>query len=309
MRRFLIKLGITSAALIAVMWGLDLLITHNLRHSNARMFSTYNIILHDNLQCDAVVMGSSRGQVQYDVRIIDSIAGLDCYNISIDGRCIDAEVTMYNFYCRHCPKPRLIIQNIDWGNLLMSNGYEREQYLPYLRSDKQLYHEIKNRESLNWADYYLPLMHYAGYHEVIKEGLGLRNKLNRPSMYKGFIARDDVWNNSVFQQIDTIGFGYNPEALAIFDHYLAQCQKEGIRVVMVYAPFYIGATRKMGSAADSMFALYQSFADKYNYPILNYTYDSISYDTLNFYNASHLNRRGAELFSTKLAHDLKELLQ
>ena len=57
-----------------------------------------------------------------------------------------------------------------------------------------------------------------------------------------------------------------------------------------------------------VFAIYQSLADRYGCQILNYTYDSISHDTLNFYNASHLNRRGAELFSTKLAHDLKELL-
>lgn len=28
------------------------------------------------------------------------------------------------------------------------------------------------------------------------------------------------------------------------------------------------------------------------------------YDTLNFYNATHLNRRGAEQFSIKLAHDI-----
>lgn len=58
------------------------------------MFSTYNAIYSDTLQCDAVVMGSSRGQVQYDVRILDSIAGLNCYNLSVDGRCIDAEVVM-----------------------------------------------------------------------------------------------------------------------------------------------------------------------------------------------------------------------
>ena len=57
-----------------------------------------------------------------------------------------------------------------------------------------------------------------------------------------------------------------------------------------------------------VFAVYQSIADHYSCQILNHTYDSISYNTLNFYNASHLNRRGAELFSTKLAHDLKELL-
>ena len=273
------------------------------------MFSTYNAIYSDTLQCDAVVMGSSRGQVQYDVRILDSIAGLNCYNLSVDGRCIDAEVVIYNAYRHHAPKPCLIIQNIDWGTLQMSNGYEREQYLPYLDKD-DLYKQTCKSEGFTWADPWLPLKRYAGYRNVIFEGLGLPAKMARPNnIYKGYIAVDAPWDGSAFRQIDTLGFTANPEALAIFDRYLAQCQKEGIQVVMVYAPFYIGATRKMGPAADTMFACYQSFAEKYGCKILNYTFDSISYDTLNFYNASHMNRRGAELFSTKLAQDLKELLK
>lgn len=308
MKRFLIKLGITVAALGIVVWGLDLIITHNLKNSNARMFSTYNAIYSDTLQCDAVVMGSSRGQVQYDVRIIDSIAGLDCYNISVDGRCIDAEVVIYNAYRHHAPKPKLIIQNVDWGTLQMSNGYEREQYLPYLDKD-DLYRQTKDSEGFNWADRWLPLVRYAGYRNVILEGLGLPAKMARPSnIYKGYIAVDAPWDGSALQQIDTLGFVCNPEAVDIFNRYLAQCQEEGVQVVMVYAPFYFGATQKMGSAVDSMFALYQSFADRYGCDILNYTYDSISYDTLNFYNASHLNHRGTELFSTKLAKDLSKLL-
>ena len=310
MRRFLTKLAITVAALFVLAYGLDWLITKNLRHSDARMFHTYNAILDDSLQCDALIMGSSRGQVQYSTRIIDSITGLNSYNISVDGRCIDAEVTIYNFYRRHQPKPKVIIQNIDWGTLQMSNGYEREQYLPYLRKDNDLYREIKEREDFSWADHYLPLMRYAGYHETIKEGLGLKAKMARPkNIDRGFIATDKEWDGAAFRAINTLGFTVNDEAVEIFDHYLQQCKQEGIEVVMVFAPFYIGATEKMGSDADSMFALYQGFADKYDYPILNYTYDSISYDTLNFYNASHLNRRGAEQFSLKLAQELKNLLQ
>lgn len=309
MKRFLIKLSISAAALLVVAYGLDWLITRNLRHSDARMFLTYNAILDDSLHCDALVMGSSRGQVQYSTRILDSIVGLNSYNISVDGRCIDAEVTIYNFYRRHCPKPKLIIQNIDGGTLFMSNGYEREQYLPYLRKDNELYNEIKKREDFTWADHYLPLIRYAGYHETIKEGLGLPAKMFRPTnINKGFIAVDKEWDGTVYQTIDTLAFSVDTEAVAIFDRYLQQCKQEGIEVVMVYAPFYIGATEKMGCFVDSMFALYQGIADKYGYPILNYTYDSLSYDTLNFYNASHLNRHGAEQFSLKLAHDLKTLL-
>lgn len=309
MKRFLVKLGITAAALLAVAWGLDVIITHNLKRSNARMYSTYNAIYCDTLQCNAVVMGSSRGQVQYDVRILDSIAELNCYNLSVDGRCIDAEVVIYNAYRHHAPRPRVIIQNIDWGTLQMSNGYEREQYLPYLDKD-DLYRQTKDSEGFNWADRWLPLVRYAGYRNVILEGLGLPAKMARPSnIYKGYIAVDAPWDGSALQQIDTLGFVCNPEAVDIFNRYLAQCQEEGVQVVMVYAPFYFGATQKMGSAVDSMFALYQSFADRYGCDILNYTYDSICFDTLNFYNASHMNYHGTEQFSVKLAHDLKELLQ
>lgn len=309
MKLFLIKTIITAAALLSIAWGIDLLITNNLKHSNVRMFSTYNAIYSDTLQCDAVVMGSSRGQVQYDVHILDSIANLNCYNISVDGRCIDAEVVIYNAYRHHAPKPKVIIQNIDWGTLQMSNGYEREQYLPYLDKD-DLFEQTSENEGFSWADRRLPLVRYAGYRNIIFEGLGLPAKMARPeNIYKGYIAVDAPWDGSAFHNIDTIGFECNPQAVAIFEKYLAQCQKEGIHVVMVYAPFYIGATHKMGSAVDSMFALYQNFADRYGYDILNYISDSISYDTLNFYNASHMNRRGAEEFSIKLASDLKELLK
>lgn len=294
--------------LFGAAFGLDALITDNLRHSDARMFNTYNVIYSDSLQCDAVIMGSSRGQVQYDPRILDSIVGLNCYNLSVDGRCIDAEVVMYNAYRHHAPKPCLVIQNIDWGTLQMSNGYEREQYLPYLSKD-DLYEQTCENEGFTWADRWLPLVRYAGYHEVIKEGLGMKNKMNRPVIYKGFVPHDEAWDGAAFRQVDSIGFVCNPEAVAIFERYLASCQKEGVHVVMVYAPFYIGATLKMGDAVREMFGLYQSLADRYGCDILNYTYDSISYDTLNFYNASHLNRRGAERFSVKLANDLKAFVQ
>ena len=308
MKRFLIKLGITVLALFAAACGLDFIITYNLRHSDARMFDTYNAITDGRMQdVNVLIMGSSRGQVQYSPRVIDSITGLNSYNISVDGRCIDAEVTMYHCYRMHHPAPKVIIQNIDWGTLLMSNGYEREQYLPYLRN-KSLYSEIGGREGFSWADRLLPLWRYAGYHEVMKEGLGLSAKMARPAMDKGYVAREESWDGTAFRQIDTLGFSVNCDAVDIFDNYLAWCKKEGVLVVMVYAPFYIGATRKMGPGVEAMFACYRSFADKYGYPILNYTYDKLSYDTLNFYNASHMNRRGAERFSVKLAHDLDSLL-
>ena len=307
MRRFVIKTGITALVVLLIAIGLDVLITRNLHRSKARMFQTYNEIYFGDGSFDAIIMGSSRGQVQYSPAILDSILGVDSYNISVDGRCIDAEIVMYHAYRQHKPKPKLIIQNIDWGALQGSNMYEREQYLPYLYKD-DLYEQTKESEQFSWSDRYLPLVRYAGYTEVIKEGLCLKNKLVRPTQYKGYVAHDDEWDGSTFNSITSIHFDCKPKVVELFDEYLAQCKEEGIEVVLVYAPIYIGVTERMDSV-QSMFDLYQSFADRYDFPILNYTYDSICYNTDYFYNATHLNKKGSELFSVKLALDIKELLK
>lgn len=305
MKKFLVRTGITLFILFVVAFAIDKLITNNLHHSNARIFKSWNDLFYGNLQCDAVIMGSSRGFVQYDPTIIDSVLGTNCYNLGIDGRCIDAEFIKFNVYCQHNPKPKLIIQNVDFCTLSTSNGYEREQFLPYLK-DSLLYNLTKNGEDFSWADRNLPLIRYAGYFQIIKEGLGLPNKLNKFPLKKGYYGRDEHWEGSLFEAIDSVPFSRKSEAVAIFENYLAQCKADGIQVILVFAPIYIGVTEKMDKP-QQMFDFYDSIAMVYNCPVLNYTYNYLSYDTAYFYNATHLNKLGSELFTRKLAHDIDSL--
>ena len=305
MEKFIVRTFFTFLAVALAAVGLDFYITSNLHRSDARLFQSWNDLFYGNMNCDAVIMGSSRGFVQYSPAILDSVLGTDFYNLSVDGRCIDAEVAKYNAYVNHNPKPKLVIQNVDFGNLLMSNGYEREQFTPYLY-DRVLFNEIKAFEDFTVWDKYLPLVRYSGYTEVIKEGLHLPNKLNKYPLYKGYFGRDEQWDGTAFRNVSHVDFSVNPQAVEIFDEYLASCKEDNIQVVLVFAPIYIGVTEKMDEP-QQMFDYYQRFSDKYGFPILNYTYDSISYDTAYFYNATHMNRTGAELFSRKLAHDIDSL--
>ena len=107
-------------------------------------------------------------------------------------------------------------------------------------------------------------------------------------------------------EVDSIIFTPNETSLRMFDEYLSKAKAEGIKVVFVYAPQYIGATNKI-SNLDKMYKQYREFSDKYNIPILDYTYMDICYDTTYFYNAMHLNKRGAEIYSDSLANDIKRL--
>lgn len=287
------------------MIGVDVIITNNLHNSSAKLFKSWNDIFYGNMQCEAVIMGSSRGQMQFNPAILDSILGINSYNISVDGRAIDAEVIKYNTYRCYNPKPKLIIQNIDCITLRYSNGYEREQFLPYFWCDT-LFSMVRKSESFTFAERYMPLVRYSGYYQVIMEGLHMPNKLNKESLYKGFCGRDNNWDGRLFSEQTNVVFCQDSDAVLILDKFLRQCRQEGIQVILVFAPIYIGVTEKMENP-QYMFDFFQQIADKYDYPILNYTYDSLSYDTTYFYNSTHLNRRGAELFSSKLAHDIEKL--
>ena len=58
---------------------------------------------------------------------------------------------------------------------------------------------------------------------------------------------------------------------------------------------------------DDTYAVAKQYADKYEIPVLDYTYMNICYDTAYFFNAMHLNKTGAEIFSDTLANDIKRL--
>lgn len=305
MKRFLIRFFGYSLLLFVVAWIGDRYMTNNLHRSEAKMFKTWNDLFYGNMQCDAVIMGCSRAVFMYDPAILDSVLKINSYNLGVDGRAIDAEIVKYNTYRLYNQKPRLIIQNVDFSAMGFSNGYEREQFLPYLYCDS-LFRMTKKSEGFSIADKYLPLVRYAGYLQVIKEGLRLPNKLDKSVLYKGYCGCEAQWNGHIFLDIDHVWFNRDAKVIALFADYLQRCNDENVKVVFVFAPIYIGATEKMDNPKQ-MFDLYDSIANIYHCPVLNYTYSSLSYDTSYFYNATHLNEFGSKLFSLTLAKDLDSL--
>ena len=304
MRRFLIKAITVFIILFFLMCGLDTMITHRLHHSKASVFVGMNDVFFDSTHYDLLVMGSSRGLVQYDTRILDAVLNKNCYNLSINGRGVISQIIKYQAYEKRHGRPELIIQNIDCFLLDEDNGFEREQYLPYL-FDKELFDMIKKRESLTVFDRIIPLIRYAGYEQLIKEGLGLPNKMEKREVFKGFIPHYSSWDGRKLDATDEVGFGFNPLAVSTFKSFLSECNEKGIKVLFVYAPFFSGARHKMSvENQKAMFDSFDCIAKDYRIPILSWWDCPISEDTTYFYNATHLNADGAALFTNKLAHCL-----
>ena len=89
----------------------------------------------------------------------------------------------------------------------------------------------------------------------------------------------------------------------LFDSFLADCKKKDIEVMMFYPPEYFEA-RTLIRNREQILSIYKRLSEKYDIVFLDYSDDELSYNVEYFYNSQHLNRKGAELFTSKLASDL-----
>ena len=179
----------------------------------------------------------------------------------------------------------------------------REQFFPYFWN-KIMQKEIISSEPFTIWEKYVPLFRY--YRNLDRHDIkGLLTSTARRQV-KGYQGKDKQWDGTEFRKIEIARYAETEKAIKLFDEYLAKAREEGIKIILVYTPIYIGVTQKLDHP-EKMHARYQEFADRYNIPILDYSDMEICNDTTYFYNAMHLNKLGAEIFSDSLANDIKRL--
>ena len=310
MRSFVKKNILFALLMFGVAFIFDCVITLGLQKSDLRMYQAWNDIFKSKINGDAIILGSSRAWCQYSPEILDSITGLNFYNLGIDGHKIDFQLIRYNTYRRFCPKPKYIIHNVEFSTLgLTIDGYEREQFFPYI-CDDSLINAVAKIKKITQLERKIPLVRYFGYRHVFEDGIkyffGGEN-LYEGGMVKGYRGNDYEWDGFSLEQIERINYDNNQSAIKMFDEYLSNAKAEGIEIILVFAPLYIDAFNLL-SDYNSLLDLYHSIADNYNFRVLDYTCIDLSLSKSNFYNATHLNKQGAEKFSLILGNDLKRLI-
>lgn len=307
MKKFLYQILLFTLLVLVCAYGLDFFLSYRLRQNPNRMYAAWNQVYNDSICYDLVVNGSSRAWTQYNPLILDSILNLSSFNLGIDGSAINRQIIKYKKYCELHGNPKYLIQNIDLGTMSYTMGYEREQFFSYFFYDRDLLNEYDQYENFSWGEKYVPCYRYLGYEDVMTEAIFHDNKKHFfEYLNKGYFCSDKEWDGSVLYAMDSVECAIDSNALSLFINFLQEETDNGVKIIFVYAPIYIGAREKMVNE-EEMFAMYDSIAEKFDIPILDYNDIPMCYDTTYFYNATHLNRIGAELFTTKLAHDIDSL--
>lgn len=314
MNRNLKRILIFILPLVVLAYPVDYLISVNLKKSNwfaCGEYPVWNDIYSGQVNSKIVIYGSSKAWTGINPQVIEDSLGLSCYNLGIDGHNFRMEYLRHLEYLENNPQPEIILMSVDVLSLYTRvDLYNYEQFLPYIYR-KNVREYTSGYQGFTRFDYLLPLARYIGESEAVTVAFENLLSLGNTSTerVKGFKANDYQWTDEFAKakaMMDTYHVNLDPESIRLFDVFLADCQERGIDVVLVLTPDYIEGQEFIDNRAEVV-QYYRDFSARYDIPFLDYSSDPICLEKGYFYNSSHMNKKGTEVFEKMFIADLKKL--
>lgn len=318
MQKFLTKVFWFIFPLLIVAYPLDLFISNNLRKSNdiGFEFEIWNDIYDGKANCEIAVIGSSRAANHFNSKILESSLNKSVYNFGIAGQFFEIHYLRYLEFIKHNQKPKLIILSLEtFGLTKRTIIHMPEQFLPYLLFNENVRQYTANYENrFSKFDFYLPLIRYAGKSRSLTKSL--QNIFISPTTtvknkYKGFAGLPNEWseeNDRKFHKKIFYEIQLSERSVQLFEQFIKECKDSGISVALVYSPEYI-EIQQYETNRDQVMDYYRQIAIKNQMYFLDYSKDELSLRKENFFDSNHLTGKAANLFSEKLAIDLRQLIK
>lgn len=312
MKKFIRKLFYLMVPLLMLSYPLDIIFSSILKesHSFQGEYEVWNDIYNSKIDCDLAIYGSSRAWVQIDPKIIEDVLDKEVYNFGIDGHNFRLQYLRHLEYLKFNKKPNHILLNVDVFTLEKRDDlYLQEQFLPYMLWNKNIHSYTSNYKGFSTSDYYIPFLRYMGRNSIFKEVTSKIFKSDtiqfRNKGYKGFDKKWDESIDSLLSSEKKYNINFHKETISLFEQFINECLKDNINVTLVYAPEYTDGQYYVANREEAM-THFKEISQKYKLTFLDYSQDDLSFRKNLFYNASHLNREGSQLFTRKLAQDFKQ---
>jgi len=314
MKKLLYKIIVLIIPFICIAFISQPFIDNALKQTNGSYnYKEWNDIFESNIHADLIIQGSSRAWVHFSPRILDSALAINTYNLGIDGYGFHMQYYRFLLYMKYNKKPPYIIQSLDYSTLdTMAGLYMYKQFIPYL--DEELVRKaVIHYDGLDAKDFYVPLYKYIHNIDLFCCAIKSLRGDSFPSngKYKGFQAQDRTWDTSFLQFKKSHPYGYatavDTMTLRLFDDFVTYCVHNNIQLIFVNTPAYFEVNRMLTNR-NAIDSIYLSYSKKYRIPYLDYSHNSICFDTSNFYNSHHLNAKGVITFNAILLKDLKKIL-
>ena len=266
--------------------------------------------------CDILFLGNSRVSVTINPKIIDSVTHLNSYCVGPDGTGILTEYMFLKKFLETHNSCKYVVVQLDYLSLV-------NHVLPYNYPD---YYYFLNDTSV--YNVYSPYSWQMRYYYLLKpfvciwklvpstDDAKLTSVLNflkgRKEMqldkgikyYKGFWGSPLRWDPN-YKPEKPIALDFDESGFEIVDKIVDLCKSKNCKLLFVYPPVYKDFHKVTLNYAHVNLEL-QNYAQKKQIPYFNYTTMDICNSKEYFYNIQHLNHKGANIFSTELANDIRK---
>lgn len=279
-----------------------------LRKQKTDYFGKLNEMILGKENFDIIFLGSSRVNWGINPKIIDSITHKNSFNFGLDGAYIVEDWMNLRAYLASHPKPRLVVLNIDPRFLNARDEIKTPaRYLPYL-DHHEIYDTLSRYSSWPVVAKYMPFVGASFYTDgIVNQSLQAFIAPNRKkeNYYKGFSPLEKVWSNG--EDLESLlAIDCTEKGLSLFRNFLKEMKENNLRLDLIYSPqYFVPADDKKHLGYMTVL---NAIAGEYGYSVRDYSHWEICHEKKYFFDATHLNLTGANLFSEKLAADLNVIL-
>lgn len=262
------------------------------------------------VNADVLILGGSNAHVGINPQILDrAFPGSKTYNLGLEGYAFDVQLSRYRFYLHHNTQPKLVILCSNYFEFERSQwSIDRGQFLPYCY-DSTIRNALQEL-GVNRLKLSLPFLKYQGEANLVMAALG-----NKPPLPKdeegvsesGYLPALLHWNEQTFERNARNPELFTPRADATVFHsflnFLNECKAKGVTVVVAFTPHNTRYTSLV--KGESVYRNMLKKAIDHKAQMIDFTGIPFWNDTALFYNGTHLNSQGADLFTRLLADSLR----
>jgi len=262
-------------------------------------FTTLNAA--EKVKADLLIMGASRAMQQINPQYIEDSLNLSAWNIGRDGMPFFYSYGVLQMILRRYT-PKVIILDCEYKMLMeVPAHYDRlSVLLPFYRNHPEVRHLINKRGPF---ERYKHLSAVYPYNSMVFKLLKANFSAPDSSikgyepLYRALNEPTKTWDYGKPYTLDS-------NKVSMFRAFIDSCKNRNIQLVFLSPPYYF---KTIGT--DRSFAMIHQIAEEKKIPFIDYTTDSFYFNRPYLFDDTvHLNRRGSDIFSPRLAGDLKKLL-
>lgn len=311
MKRFLLRFLLFAAVIVGMLSALAYFTDVRLRKRNHGRMKVWHQIEAGAINADVLIIGNSHAHVQINPRLLHAaFPGKRIYNLGLEGYTFDMQLARYRFYRRYNKQPETIIFCADYFQFNKSRWeVDKPQFLPYMYDTAiaSALHCI----GVSRTKQFIPFLKYRGESKAVIAAITGASPLPEDEHdrrgWDGYEPMALHWNETAFRA-DTLPAHFTPAVDSSvwhsFQSFLTDAVHSRTKVVVVFTPHQTRFTRQMRNADD--YRTWLRAQTSATAPFIDFSGAAFCADTAFFYNGTHLNEKGADIFSAALADSLRQ---